>query len=71
MLINLNAPIVNNKIISSKHLGYKDLHLIAESASYPTDSLDYKYSEAKITNPKTKIYILALNNHLPIILAFP
>ena len=56
MLINLNAPIVNNKIISSKHLGYKGLHLIEESASYPTDSLDYKYSEAKITNPKANIY---------------
>ena len=25
-------------------------------ASYPTDSLDYKYSEAKITNPNTNIY---------------
>ena len=25
-------------------------------ASYPTDSLDYKYSEAKKTNPNTNIY---------------
>ena len=56
MLINLNAPIVNNKIINRKHLGYKSLHLIAKSASYSTDFLDYKFSEAKITNPKTNIY---------------
>ena len=27
MLINLNVPIVNNKNISRKHLGYKGLHL--------------------------------------------
>ena len=27
MLINLNIPIVNNKNISRKHLGYKGLHL--------------------------------------------
>ena len=27
MLINLNVPIVDNKNISRKHLGYKGLHL--------------------------------------------
>ena len=27
MLISLNVPIVNNKNISRKHLGYKGLHL--------------------------------------------
>ena len=74
MLINLNVPIVNNKNISRKHLGYKGLHLnnygssrlgmnlisvikkLWNDASYPTDSLDFKYSEAKITNPNTNIY---------------
>ena len=74
MLINLNVPIVNNKNISRKHLGYNGLHLnsyfpsrlamnlisvikkLWNDASYPTDSLDYKYSEAKKTNPNTNIY---------------
>ena len=74
MLISLNLPIVNNKNISRKHLGYTDLHLnsygfsglainlifvvkkLCNDASYPTDSLKYKYPEAKITNPNTNTY---------------
>ena len=72
MLINLNVPIVSNKNISRKHLGYKGLHpnscgssrlamnlisLIKKlHASYPTDSLDYEYLKAKITNLNTNIY---------------
>ena len=74
MLISLNVPIVDNKNISRKHLGYKGLHLnsygssrlamnlisvikkLWNDASYPTDSLEYKYSESKKTNPNTNIY---------------
>ena len=33
ILINLNVPIVNNKNISQKHVGYKDLHLNSYSSS--------------------------------------
>ena len=33
MLINLNVPIVNNKNISRKHLGYKGLHLNSYGSS--------------------------------------
>ena len=33
MLINLNIPIVNNKNISRKHLGYKGLHLNSYGSS--------------------------------------
>ena len=74
MLISLNVPIVDNKNISRKHLGYKGLHLNSYGSSrlamnlisvikklwndaiYPTDSVDYKYSEAEKTNPNTNIY---------------
>ena len=73
ILINLSVPIVENKNISRKDLGYKGLHLNSYGssrlamnlisvikklhASYPTDSLDYKYSKVKITNPnRTIIY---------------
>ena len=33
MLINLNVPIVNNKNISRKHLGYKIFHLNSYGSS--------------------------------------
>ena len=74
MLINLNVPIVNNKNISRKYLGYNGLHLnsyvssrlvmnlisviekLWNDVSYPTDSLECKHSEAKITNPSPNIY---------------
>ena len=80
MLINLNAPIVNNKNIIWKYLGYKGLYLnsygssrlvmnfisvikkLLNNASYPTNSLDYKYSEAKIINSNTNIHSSLASN---------
>ena len=36
-----------------------------KNASYPTNSLDYKYSEAKLINPNTNIYFsLASNDNI-------